>query len=674
MATYIKGVQDAVQSLRPPDPNLQFDAQLLATRQAKYDQAHSKLSKMYGTILNSGLSRQDNIQARDEFFKLIESDLHKIAGMDLSKDSNLTKAQNVFKQIYTNDYLVKDMVWTKNYQNEMQRAQEFRNCKKAEDCGGLYWEDGIKYMQYKREEFQNASRDESMGFDNVRYIPKNNMMEKAIKDLEESGLSIKRDKINGKYKITTQNGDEIEDAMTGLFESLYGNNPQMMDMYNVMAYNKRKDWMKAGVASGKYANMEEAGLGYVQTNYEGLKDNIEQYMTMNDEEVAKLKYTRENLLKDRAAGKLDAKGKQKLAAVEGLYQQALAVQTSHEEYKFAMKNMNSQSKMNILFDSMDSIQGYAFLREDVGKAVEVLKHKNEIVEINPEEYAFEQFKFNNQWALEQEKSRLRREEEAYKASLTSVDDAFKKQKAYNTYLGTQEKLKSKELSKTLFNEVRQSLEKEFNLSEEDLKKLESNLPVGAEMSAKELRKKLTATGLDNNVVEKTIERMLAQHLTLKNQNNTYAYDYLSKGGTISEVQLATDYWDASEFTKQSTNNPIVINKLLGTNNASSVRSWMDYFNSSNPETDENGNNNIRYTVQRLGDDPASGRPKYRLQAYVKGDDGNWRTFKATGFNANLGKDNEASLELLNTSANFGSSETYSSLYNRVPANAVITFD
>jgi hypothetical protein len=101
---------------------------------------------------------------------------------------------------------------------------------------------------------------------------------------------------------------------------------------------------------------------------------------------------------------------------------------------------------------------------------------------------------------------------------------------------------------------------------------------------------------------------------------------------------------------------------------------MDYFNSSNPETDENGNNNIRYTVQSLGDDPASGRPKYRLQAYVKGDDGNWRTFKATGFNANLGKDNEVSLELLNTSANFGSSETYSSLYNRVPANAVITFD
>ena len=100
MATYDNRVQDQIARIRPPQDNLQFEAQLLQTRQAKYDAGHKQLSDMYGKILNSGLTRDQNIQARDEFFKLIDSDLKKIAGMDLSKQSNVSKAQNVFSQIF----------------------------------------------------------------------------------------------------------------------------------------------------------------------------------------------------------------------------------------------------------------------------------------------------------------------------------------------------------------------------------------------------------------------------------------------------------------------------------------------------------------------------------------------------------------------------------------------
>ena len=65
MATYIQKVQDKVTQVRPPETNWQFEAQLLSTRQAKYDAGHDKLSKMYGQILNAGLTREGNIEARE---------------------------------------------------------------------------------------------------------------------------------------------------------------------------------------------------------------------------------------------------------------------------------------------------------------------------------------------------------------------------------------------------------------------------------------------------------------------------------------------------------------------------------------------------------------------------------------------------------------------------------
>ena len=168
MATYIQNVQDKVTQVRPPQTNWQFEAQLLSTRQAKYDAGHNKLSKMYGQILNAGLTREGNVEAREEFFQLIDNDLRKVAGVDLSLDSNVTQARAVFNQIYDNDFLVKDMVWTKNFQGEMKRAEGFKNCVDPEECGGQYWEDGVKAMNYKREEFKNSTNNESMRAQNVR--------------------------------------------------------------------------------------------------------------------------------------------------------------------------------------------------------------------------------------------------------------------------------------------------------------------------------------------------------------------------------------------------------------------------------------------------------------------------------------------------------------------------
>lgn len=409
MATYLQGVQDAVQGLRPPDPNLQFDAQLLATRQAKYDQAHSKLSKMYGTILNAGLTRDDNIAAREEFFKLIDSDLHKIAGMDLSKESNVSKAQNVFKQIYENDYLVKDMVWTKHYQNQMQRAEEFKACKNAEDCGGLYWEDGVKYMQYKREEFKNANQDESLSFSNVDYIPNNNLLANAIEDFKKIDPDAKAISYtpDGKYRITYTNGKVIEKPLTDFFNQLYSRDPRFMDMYKVMAYNQRKDEIYASIAEGKYKNLNDATVGYIETYRSALQEDFDKRHEEITHDYDQLKSLSEAYAKDIEEGRIqqfDKTGKiteeYKLASqTEELFFKAENLKKWNDNVIAAQKNLHHQSKREYITDYMDNLNAMSFFNAEVNLASQTLSNLTAQEEVEPDEYAFEDYQFKHKQAL-----------------------------------------------------------------------------------------------------------------------------------------------------------------------------------------------------------------------------------------------------------------------------------
>jgi hypothetical protein len=552
MATYLQGVQDTVQAIRPPDPQLQFDAQLLATRQSKYDQAHSKLSKMYGTILNSGLTRDDNIAAREEFFKLIESDLHKIAGMDLSKDSNVSKAQNVFKQVYQNDFLVKDMVWTKNYQTEMQRAQDFRNCKDSEKCGGEYWDDGVKYMQYKREEFKNASQRESMNFDNVRYIPYNNMMNQAMKDLKESGLNIKMDQKDGKYIVTTQNGELLRTPMTQLFQGLYTKNPDFHDMYKVMAYNGRKDAIKEMVASGEYESEEAAGVAYVKNEYDAVKQKMDKFIldSKGDRQMLQDKYDAYQL--DLAEGRLDENEIAEMNAIEVSLKASNQLDVYLKRYEFAQKNMNRQSNMNILFDAMDEMSGGSLLLADIDKSVNTLMFKDYSLEMDADKFELEQVKFEYQVRLEGIKQKGRESLERLKASLDTgkTEDLLKQQ----DYL---QKWKDNKNKQENFNPGAAAIAK----LQEDTKGVNYVTEVGLteDMTWQEVDQVLNTYRQENQsadskgkvaLVEQLVNKAKNEEITLRKAVNSEAMNFLKAGGNKDNVAIDYSVYD-EDLIKQA---------------------------------------------------------------------------------------------------------------------------
>jgi len=534
MATFERGVQDQLMAIRPPDDLMQFNAQVLTTGQSQYDQAHSKLSKMYGTILNAGLTREDNVLAREEFFKLIGQDLHKIAGMDLSKSSNVSKAQNVFKQIYTNKPLVKDMVWTKNFQEEMQRAEGFRNCVDPDECGGQYWEDGVKYMQYKREEFKNSNRDESMRFADVEYIPYNNVIAQALDDLKEMGgfnMQTTSFAEGGKYRVTTKNGGQAVNPMVMMFNKLYAKNPKFYDMFKVMAYNQRKDWTYNAVANGEYESLEEAAVGYVEQKRDVLEKEFESMHKDVTHDYEQLKQLAEGYQQDLAEGRIqegDPEYDEMVETME-LYQSAEGLKSYTDMVKRAQKGMNNLTTMNNISDYLDNVQAQVSLNNEIEDSAKILAFKDYSQEFKADEYAVLAQKHSYNVALEKLRFDHDKELELIKNKDKEAEFRAQAQIAANQYSQSQAAVENFNPYYEAFSSLKsQHTEAKWtivdtNITKEGLEKWAKNIPKDAQQE------------LDNYITLKEAEKVELKKKA--NKSAMTAIDYYNRGNAEPSKDL-----------------------------------------------------------------------------------------------------------------------------------------
>jgi hypothetical protein len=397
--------QSVVTAAQGWDPNLQLEASTLSTLQGKYDQNHQKLSNLYGSLLNSAMSRTENIEARNDFFKIINNDIQKMGNIDLSLATNQTAATTVFQSIYKNKNIVKDMTWTRNFQDQLSRAESFKNCTDVAKCGGQYWEEGEKYLHYKRQEFMNAGRDEAMAFQDPKYVPYNNMMEKAIEQANKAGLSIKTDHISGGYKITNKNGDLLATPLTELFTQLFEDNPQFHDMYKVQAYNGRKDWIANSMATGKYKDEGEAMVGYVQQTSETLNRQIANLTTDIDDDAAKLTERYQELYEKYQRGEIKD-GSPEYVRLTELDKQAGQISKAKEYsdmLKATQKNMNNTQNIRAIGEMLDDQQAGVLFHTDVTQAGKTLSHKDEEHLMEADKFALQANEFAHDFKLEQMK-------------------------------------------------------------------------------------------------------------------------------------------------------------------------------------------------------------------------------------------------------------------------------
>jgi|LakMenEpi03Aug12_release.lakeMendotaPanAssembly.Ray.scaffolds.fasta_scaffold00211_107 hypothetical protein len=271
MATYLQGVTDYIPQFQPFQPDLNFYANVMQTKQTQYDTNWKALNKMYSQYYYADLTRDGNIKKKDEYLNNIEFNLKRVSQLDLSLEQNVAQATQVFKPFYEDKGLMKDMAWTKNYNNQLNRAEIFRNSNETEQRT-QYWEEGVRGMNYLRDEFKEATDEDAMGFQNAEYVPNVDVLGKAEKIAKDSGLSIEKVDFSdgGKFIVKTKNGEALTEPLQKLFEARLGSDPSIQSKYKMQAYVDRKDYAYSNAAQfGGDKNAAE--MKYLENSFNVLK-------------------------------------------------------------------------------------------------------------------------------------------------------------------------------------------------------------------------------------------------------------------------------------------------------------------------------------------------------------------------------------------------------------------
>lgn len=241
MATYIQGLSDYVPQVQPFKPDFNFYQNVLQRKQQQYDVGFQQVSSIYNSILNAPMLRDSNIQKRDQFFADAEMQIQRLSGIDLSLPQNVESAYGVFKPFYEDNNIVNDIAWTRKYQEELSRAESFRNCTDEAKCGGKYWDGGVRALNYRANEFREATDSEALDMRAPVYTPYQNIMKMATQAAKDSGLSVKYDEIQGGYIVTTKNGPKLEIPLMNYFAQVFGEDPLVQQFYQTKAYLMRKE-------------------------------------------------------------------------------------------------------------------------------------------------------------------------------------------------------------------------------------------------------------------------------------------------------------------------------------------------------------------------------------------------------------------------------------------------
>lgn len=278
MATYLQGVTDYIPDYQPFQPDLNFYANVLQTKQTQYDTNWKQLNNLYGQIYNADLTHDLNIKKKDELVKQIDFNLKRVSALDLSLEQNVNQAMQVFRPFYEDQYLMKDMAWTKNFKNTYSTAQALASSPDAAQAN-KYWDGGMRGLEYRREMFKEATLDETLNFQNVTYVPKVNVLEEYMNFAKKYNIGMVTQTPEGLYLVERKNGAQIIPNLKSIFNAYYANRPDIQRFYGEAAFVERMDY--AHQNADKYdGNKLEAEREYLRDKYRWLqnyaaKQNVE---------------------------------------------------------------------------------------------------------------------------------------------------------------------------------------------------------------------------------------------------------------------------------------------------------------------------------------------------------------------------------------------------------------
>ena len=304
MANYIKGEKNYYPDIKPFTPDYKFLSATLDARENKYMAGWQATNDLYSRVY-SDLSHSENQQFQQQFIENLAPELSKISGLDLSLQRNVDAAKTVFAPFFEDDAVVKDIVYTSTYKKEMQRANQFADSPDPR-VRELYNPVGIKNMQYRMKEFQDADRSQLINMPLPKYVEDADLTQYAQDYLRNLGLEGKGftqkkdhftmdpgkdgilgtpdDKVANRWLITDTNGKLIEgDAYRRVMTDLT-DDPRVQEFYDAKAYVASMEFAEQGVVDGSTQSMSQGLAMWSQSEVERIALlNSEMYNSLEEE-------------------------------------------------------------------------------------------------------------------------------------------------------------------------------------------------------------------------------------------------------------------------------------------------------------------------------------------------------------------------------------------------------
>ena len=242
MATYLQGITDFIPQLQRFKPDMGSIDYFLRTKEAQYQQGYSKLSGIYGSLLNAPILNNQTRERRDQYFKDIQDQIQKISEVDLSLNDNVQTAMQVFQPLIDDPYVGSGIGKTKKYFNETSRAESLRTSTDPK-IQTQYWNEGVQDVTNWAQDYSQAPMEDAVRYDDPKYVPSYDIKSEVHNFLKDSGIKMTRVTFRGGYIWKTTNGNEIVPSMYEFMEGTLGQDPRFKEMMGVKARLNRRSWI-----------------------------------------------------------------------------------------------------------------------------------------------------------------------------------------------------------------------------------------------------------------------------------------------------------------------------------------------------------------------------------------------------------------------------------------------
>jgi hypothetical protein len=237
MATYLQGVTDTGFNSVTTTPNLPYLMNALQKVTARYEKNYNDLSNQYSKITNSLLLNPENNEFRNKFLENSKDALKTLSTSDLSVQSNIDQAEQIFSPFWEDKDMLADYAVSKAYQQQKEKYLSLKNSDKKEERDQA-WDMGLAYVNLTASEMALAKRGDG-SIQNVQarpYISNVNINKELFEELKnlgfENGVITKTYAGNGYIKTIT-NGKGTKQLYTDVLQKIFKNRLDLRDWFKV---------------------------------------------------------------------------------------------------------------------------------------------------------------------------------------------------------------------------------------------------------------------------------------------------------------------------------------------------------------------------------------------------------------------------------------------------------